>query len=447
MNLPILLRTVGRMRSARERFTWLRERLLQYQSQQLAELLRFARERSPFYQNLHRGLKGRDLAEYPIVTKPQLMDAFDRVVTEPEIRFDQVEDFLAHCSAREKFMGKYIVTSTSGTTGRRGIFLNTDSEWADYTEPYTRPSVWARSTPGVRPGRRTAHITSKVPWTVAARAAAFSGSRLLNNSIGLDPAQSIETMVLALNEWQPRTLTSYASAARRLALEQLEGRLNIKPEIVITTAERLTDESRTLAESAWGKVVFNSYASTETPVAGECEQHRGLHLYEDVIVPEVVDDKGCPVPPGEFGERLLVTVLFRRTIPLIRYEISDMVRLSRDPCPCGRPFALIDAVMGRHEEVLYFDGVDGGQVAIDPVFFEPILGGIKADSWQVVQRRGDLMVRFCGVPLDFDCAAVGKRLNQELTKMLAVVSGIEVVIVDSIPRGATGKAPLITVEH
>jgi hypothetical protein len=58
------------------------------------------------------------------------------------------------------------------------------------------------------------------------------------------------------------------------------------------------------------------------------------------------------MPPGVYGDKLLVTSLFNRTQPLIRYELSDSVRLSPVSCPCGRPFALIDDIQGRMEEVL-----------------------------------------------------------------------------------------------
>ena len=48
-----------------------------------------------------------------------------------------------------------------------------------------------------------------------------------------------------------------------------------------------------------------------------------------------------------FGEKVLVTVLFSRTMPLIRYEITDSVRMSPDPCPCGRPFHVLAEIRGR----------------------------------------------------------------------------------------------------
>jgi phenylacetate-CoA ligase len=62
-----------------------------------------------------------------------------------------------------------------------------------------------------------------------------------------------------------------------------------------------------------------------------------MHLFEDLVITEVVDEGNRPVPLGVYGEKVLVTVLFSRTLPLIRYELSDSVRPSISPyCPCGR---------------------------------------------------------------------------------------------------------------
>jgi len=82
-------------------------------------------------------------------------------------------------------------------------------------------------------------------------------------------------------------------------------------------------------------------------IATECDYHAGLRVFEDQVQLEVVDDGHRPVAPGEPGRRLLVTNLFNRTQPLIRYELNDLVTVSPDPCPCGRPFPLLETVEGR----------------------------------------------------------------------------------------------------
>jgi len=115
---------------------------------------------------------------------------------------------------------------------------------------------------------------------------------------------------------------------------------------------RKQQETRRRVGQAWGEVLFNMYGATECGLAAECDQHRGMHLQEDLVIVEVVDQDNRPVPPGVYGDRLLITVLFKRTQPLIRYEMSDSVRLSPDPCPCGRPFVLNERRISFAKNVL-----------------------------------------------------------------------------------------------
>jgi phenylacetate-CoA ligase len=187
------------------------------------------------------------------------------------------------------------------------------------------------------------------------------------------------------------------------------------------------------------------YAATEPAgIASECEQHRGMHLFEDLVITEVVDENNKPVPPGVYGERVLVTVLFSRTMPLIRYEMSDSVRLASSPhCPCGRPFALIDGIQGRAEDVLRFPAKSGGQVSVQPIIFHRVMDAVPAGGWQVAQGSEGLTVLLSGVREGFADASLIDSLRQELGAQGAIVPPVEVRHVPTVPRTTVGKAPLI----
>jgi phenylacetate-CoA ligase len=442
VGISTLIRTGLELRRLRVHENWTKYQLETYQAGALDRIRRRAYANSPFYRKFHQGRMDRPLAELPILTKPVLMDNFDELITDAAVRLKQVEAFLAGCSGDDRFLERYVVTATSGTTGRRGIFISDPREWAAYLAPFARPSVWAGLAPSPLRPRRTAHVVSTVPWAVSARAAA-SLAVSFNRALRVDPCEQLETIVGRLNDWQPQVLTCYASMAGILAGEQLAGRLQIAPELITTVAEVLTEDVRARLEQAWGRPPYNLYGSTESPIAAQCERREGLHIFEDVIIPEVVDEQGKPVPPGEYGERLLITVLFRRTQPLIRYEISDMVRISRSPCPCGRTFALIDGIQGRVEEILEFEGLNRGRIAIDPIFFEPLLGPIRATAWQVVQEPGELVVSFAGLADDVSCDQISELLAQELKARGVLVPSIRVIRVAEIPRTGGGKAPLV----
>ena len=206
----------------------------------------------------------------------------------------------------------------------------------------------------------------------------------------------------------------------------------------MSASEVLTDETRARIRAAFGIEPFNVYAATETAgIASECEHHR-LHRYEDLVIAEIVDDENRPVPPGEFGAKLLVTVLFSRTQPLIRYELTDRVRASTEICPDGRPFALLDAIEGREEDVLHLKGI-----AIHPNVFHSALEPVPVAAWQVVEEPDGLLVLLAqptdGV-VDADVATSVRAALQQ-----AGADGVRVRVerVDAIPRTALGKAPLV----
>ena len=89
---------------------------------------------------------------------------------------------------------------------------------------------------------------------------------------------------------------------------------------------------------------FDLYATTEGLWAGECERHDGLHLFEDDIIVENLDDDGRAVADGEPARALLVTNLVNRVQPLIRLEITDAMALTAQTCECGRTLRRIERV-------------------------------------------------------------------------------------------------------
>jgi acyl-coenzyme A synthetase/AMP-(fatty) acid ligase len=94
-------------------------------------------------------------------------------------------------------------------------------------------------------------------------------------------------------------LVAYASMLRLLAFEQAAGHLRITPDLVFSASEVLTGETKRRIDQAWGKQPYDVYAATETAgIAAECQFHTGLHLFEDLVVTEVVDGDNQPVPPG-----------------------------------------------------------------------------------------------------------------------------------------------------
>lgn len=109
----------------------------------------------------------------------------------------------------------------------------------------------------------------------------------------------------------------------------------------------------------------NAYATTEAPiVANSSPQDPCLDVCEDLVVLEVLDAAGRPVPPGTPGDRVLLTNLASRAVPLIRYEVGDVVTPAAGPSPAGRPYRRLEAVDGRSADILRLPAAGGGDVAV-----------------------------------------------------------------------------------
>jgi putative adenylate-forming enzyme len=443
MGAGIILRILRLRRELLSRERWTREALLAHQREALAVLRREATARSPFYRELHRGLERAPLEELPVMTKAMVMEHFDEVVTDRTLHLRDLESYLAALHGDSLFAGRYWVSATSGSSGRKAIIPSDQREWSTIIASYARANAWA----GIRTGafRRVtmAVVSSTTPSHQSARVAATVRSPIVPTH-RFDAGQPIDGLVESLNALQPAVLVAYASMIRVLADEQLRGHLRISPRAVNCSSEVLTQAPRVLATRAWSVPPFEVYAATETGgIAAECSAHRGMHLFEDLVIPEVVDTRDRPVPDGVTGDKLLVTVRFARTLPLIRYEMTDRVRISTRSCVCGRPFRLVEAVEGRTDDVLHLPGTRGDPVVVHPLVLERALEHVPAEGWQVRQTERGLLILVARPRSGFDGSRVRQAVLRALEQAGARVDSIDLSVVDEIPAGAAGKRPLV----
>lgn len=158
----------------------------------------------------------------------------------------------------------------------------------------------------------------------------------------------------------------------------------------------------------------------------------------------MVDDHNRPAPPGEYGAKLLITTLFSRTQPLIRYELSDSVRISTEEHACGLPFAVLESIQGRREDALELPGIAGGRVTVQPLVFNRVMDVVPVSGWQVIQEADDsLTVLLSGVRDGLTDTALRDQLTRSLAQEQVSVPAIKIEHVAAIPKTAAGKAPLV----
>jgi phenylacetate-CoA ligase len=126
-------------------------------------------------------------------------------------------------------------------------------------------------------------------------------------------------------------------------------------------AEPYTEETRRKIEEGLGLRVFNSYGLSEMNgpgVAFECQEQKGMHLWEDHFLMEIIDpDTGQPLPIGDRGE-LVLTTLMREAMPILRYRTRDITSIIEEPCACGRTHRRIQRITGRADDMLIVRGVN-----------------------------------------------------------------------------------------
>jgi phenylacetate-CoA ligase len=331
-------------------------------------------------------------------------------------------DVLKHISdlgnIGKPFMGKYMVWTTSGTTGTPGIFLE-DKNWdAVITavnvlrmggEWYTMDVIRGMMKAGGNSASVFAGNGHFLGVTMLERQRSSNRSR--GKRIRLVPVTlPIPEIVKQLNEFQPAMFAGYSSALGLLAQEQLEGRLNIHPSIVISSAEPLSDENRALIQQAFGVPPRNNYGCSEGGVMGyECNRGR-MHINADWVIFEPVDANHNPVPAGQLSDRTLITNLANRVMPIIRYELGDRVTLLPEKCDCGITLPLIK-VEGRTDEILRFQSPSGGLIPVLPLALWSVLketpGVLK---FQAIQTAPDALKIRLEAKHAEECEAVWKRV-------------------------------------
>jgi phenylacetate-CoA ligase len=161
----------------------------------------------------------------------------------------------------------------------------------------------------------------------------------------------VEDQVQYLQQLQAPVIEGYPSRLSQIAHTLCQNGINdIRPNLIITNSETLTDGDREIIERAFGVNPTNVYDSWELGNIGwECPRHEGLHINSDRLIVEIVKDANAP--DDEYGE-VVVTDLFNSAMPLIRYATGDMAVQSKNPCRCGRSFPLLNQIVGRRSEKL-----------------------------------------------------------------------------------------------
>jgi putative adenylate-forming enzyme len=377
------LETIRQFVMAKQRWATLEGKSLeQFQDLRAQQLVRWVHDNSSFYRQHWEGHDLEQWRELPIVDKSLMMANFTEFNTRGITRENAVE--VALRAERDRNFSPTLkgctVGLSSGTSGHRGLFLVSPLEQASWAGV-----ILARALPRLRiAGERIAFF--------------LRSNSNLYEQVGrgrwlqfryFDLMTPLEDSVRALNTFQPSILVAPPSMLELLACERLAGRLKVKPDGLISVAEVLEPQDRDRLEGVFQAPVRQIYQATEGLLAVSC-QHSSLHLQEDIVAVQLE-----PVSSSESRFTPIITDLWRRTQPITRYRLNDVISLENKLCTCGSSWRVIRQIEGRSDDVLEFEQISGG---LRPFFPDTIRRAILLASshileYEAVQERpGQLRV-------------------------------------------------------
>ncbi|HIZ37108.1 MAG TPA: hypothetical protein H9815_15145 [Candidatus Ruania gallistercoris] len=308
-----------------------RAALERYQQRRIRRHLRFLRARSPFYRDVYT------LTDAPVMDKQTMMAHFDELNT-AGVRRSDAEALALRAERSRDFapmLGDVAVGLSSGTSGHRGLFLVSPADrdaWAGTVLALTLP-------PGL-----TGH---RIALFLRANNALYESVRSkLVDFRYYDLTAPIEDHLGDLVEYAPTILVAPPSVLRLLAGAgpRLAGLQR-----VYSVAEVLDPGEAETFAAAFGQLHLHQlYQCTEGFLAHTCAEGV-LHLNEQhvLIEPEWLDEnRFTPI----------VTDFSRRTQPIVRYRLNDVLIARRGSCPCGSVLRAIERIEGREDDTLVLGG-------------------------------------------------------------------------------------------
>jgi phenylacetate-coenzyme A ligase PaaK-like adenylate-forming protein len=354
MHLPTLIGShIEHLRNARRS----RQQIEQRQLAKFRRLVRHAAAHSPYYRaviDAHR----IDVAtcrpqDFPELTKAQLVEHFDQIVTDRSITSAVIAEFLQRShETSELLRGRYYVVYTSGTSGLPACVVYSPRDWARGMAHSLRINpphagkrrlayfAWSQGHPA---GATFATSSQSWPLSLVYELALFH----LN--------EPIASVVDGLNRFQPTILMGYPSSLLVLAGEQDRGALRIRPRWVQCSGEPVGPAGRQRLEAAFGVPLINVYSCTEHLLMGFSRpEFGGMYLFEDDLIFELRRD------------HTLVTNLFNLTTPLIRYRMDDILTPEASGVDALLPFTKVTDLVGRGEVAAMFVNRHGVVDVVDP---------------------------------------------------------------------------------
>lgn len=399
-----------------------RDAIQKYQKKGIKKLLKHIKKYSIYYR---KKLQNHDdLFSLPIMNKAVMMENFDELVC-ADIKKEEALNFAVSAEKGRNFNNKLnglTVGLSSGTSGHQGIFIASQKE-AD---------IWT----GAILARLLPDTIGKLEIAFFLRANSTLYENVKTGKISFtyyDIYKPFEEHINKLNQTNTSILIAPPSVLFLLAEAVQEDKLHMNLTKVISVAEVLEKSDEEYFRSVFKqKVIHQVYQCTEGFLGYTCE-YGTLHMNEDIVFIEeeqIDEDRFIPV----------ITDFTRRSQPVVRYRLNDVLLHKKDKCPCGSHFMALEKIEGREDDVFILENKNGNDTKV----FSDIISrcilyvrGIK--QYQVIQENKKSIRILLEYEKNADPQTVQKQLKAEFSNTLSRLDCTDIGIIFDKYQHTTDK--------
>lgn len=424
------------------------EEISSLQTKKLKRLLHYAYEHSTYYRNSFERagitaemIDSTPLSAFPVIDKSVLMSQFEEMITVPDLTQEEIRSFdEQETTVGKLFRDKYHIVHSSGSTGIPQYFVYDESAWNSMLLGIVRGALWNMTIPEIlgflMRDLRIAYIAATDGRYGGAMAVGDGVKGIGAKQMYLDINTPLEEWIHTIRTFQPNMIIGYPSAVKILAELVEKDNLDLKVLRTITCGEPLGASLRKYLEDVFGAEVINFYGASESLSLGaESNPKEGMLLFDDMNVIEI--ENGI----------MYLTCLYNFVQPLIRYRLSDQLTL-QTPSPDGRyPFTCAIGLLGRNEDILWFQDGNGKQEFLHPLTVEGFcIEGLR--DYQFRQISPDTFEMLAEVPESDLQETVESEVLRQMRDILRE-KGLDYVqfyvkfIPKILPDPGTGKKRLI----
>ena len=412
-----------------------RERLTKLQSDRLSVMVERLYYNVPFYRNLFQknGIEPGDinsvdqLKYLPFTTKQDLRDNYPFGL----FAVPKSEVVRVHAS--------------SGTTGKPTVVGYTRKDIGTWSE------VMARTLTAAGAGKTDVlHIAYGYGLFTGGLGVHYGAEKIGATVIPMSGGNTQRQLQL-MEDFGSTIIACTPSYALFLAEAIYEAKIpisNMKLKVGVFGAEPWTEEMRKEIEEKLKIKAIDIYGLSEVigpGVASECAHQKGLHVFEDHFIPEIIDPNTLEVLPyGQLGE-LVFTCITKEALPLLRYRTRDLTILNPEKCSCGRTIIRMQKCLGRSDDMLIIRGVNVFPSQIETVLLE--MSETKPHYLLIVDRINNLDVMEIWVEVDEQffsdeikkLEGLKKKIQHNIESTLGISANIKLVEPKTIER-SEGKS-------